>query len=372
MALTNRNSRTPPAEPVDPLDLNALRLDILHKRQALGRVRRNGNGPPVLLASLALLVSQASALRPLRVLRLYALRHGPLMAAGSAYNMFFSIAAMLVAGFALFGLLVSGNTVLRELLVETIAGTTPGLIDTGGGGLATPEQLFSSGEAFGLTLAISTATLVLTSLGWIAGLREGMRGVFDLPPVPVNPVLLKIKDAGTLLVLGVSLLVTTAVGVVSSGALQLVIDLLRLDQRLAGPLTMAAGVLVSLLLDMLVAVILFKVASAIPLSKPVLFQVALLAGTGSTVLRLFSGLLLASVGRNPLLAPFAVILGLFVWFYLLSQVYLLAAAWGAVAERDRRARDQEALDAGRALSLRKRAALLRTGSEEHVPPLPRS
>ena len=38
-----------------------------------------------------------NALYPMRVWNLYARRRGPLLAAGGAYRMFFSIAAMLVA-----------------------------------------------------------------------------------------------------------------------------------------------------------------------------------------------------------------------------------------------------------------------------------
>ena len=56
------------------------------------------------------------------------------------------------------------------------------------------------------------------------------------------------------------------------------------------------------------------------------------------MLRFFSAMLLSGITNNKLLAPFAVILGLFVWFYLLSQVYLLSAAIGAVRSADLRPR----------------------------------
>ena len=60
---------------------------------------------------------------------------------------------------------------------------------------------------------------------------------------------------------------------------------------------------------------------------------------GTTVLQIFSTELLASAGQNPLLAPFAIIIGLLIWFNLVSQVYLLCAAWTVIREADlRRAR----------------------------------
>jgi membrane protein len=52
------------------------------------------------------------------------------------------------------------------------------------------------------------------------------------------------------------------------------------------------------------------------------------------VLQVFSTELLAGAGRNPLLAPFAIIIGLLIWFNLVSQVYLIAAAWAAIREGD--------------------------------------
>ncbi|NKX53214.1 YihY/virulence factor BrkB family protein [Arthrobacter mobilis] len=320
-----------------PLDRQALTLHMLRKRRALLQARRAG-GIRAAAAWFHYLAARFETLRPVRAWRLYDMRHGPLMAAGSAYNMFFSVAAMLVAGFSVFGIIVSGNRQLQKLVVDVVNDSTPGLINTGGGGLATPEQLFSQGGALGVTLAVSLAAMVLTALRWIASLREGMRGVFDLPPLEANPVLVKLKDSGTLLVLAVALVITTAVAAAASTVLDLVVDLLRLDAAVAGPLTRTSGILVMLLLDMLVAVILFRAASGLRMPRPVMFQAALIAGVGSTVLRYFASVLLASVSRNPLLAPFAVILGLFVWFYFLSQLYLLATAWGALGKADAEAR----------------------------------
>ena len=121
------------------------------------------------------------------------------MAAGCAYNLFFSVAAMLLAGFSIFGLVVSGNRELQLAIIRVVDETTPGLINTtgeSGGGLVTPQQLFSQGRAFGVSLVISTVVMIWTSLGWIAGLRTGMRGIFDLPPLNRNIVLVKLKDLG--------------------------------------------------------------------------------------------------------------------------------------------------------------------------------
>ncbi|GAB3548146.1 hypothetical protein GCM10027404_11510 [Arthrobacter tumbae] len=329
-----------------------LKLKVLQARRDLGRTRREkGGGVPVLLATFQYLLARLNAFRPMRAFQLYTSRHGPLMAAGIAYNMFFAIAALLVAGFSITGLIVSGNEELQGLIVQAVDSTTPGLI--GEGGLARPRELFALQSELSLALVISTAIALFTSLRWIGGMREGMRGIFDVPPIETNPILMKLKDLGILLVLAVALAVTTAVGLTVNTVIDLVLQWLGFDSA-ARPLTQIAGTFVTLLLDTLVAVILFRAASSIEMPRAVLFQSAVIAGVGSTVLRTFSTLLLGGVDRNPLLAPFAVILGLFVWFFLLSQVYLLATAWGAIGAADARSARSRARG-GRARSLRQRS-----------------
>ncbi|WP_323960728.1 YihY/virulence factor BrkB family protein [Arthrobacter sp. JZ12] len=336
---TVKKQKQVPETPL-PTDREKLQLRVLQTRGELGRVRREkGGGVPALQATIPYLLARLNAFRPMRAFQLYTNRHGPLMAAGIAYNMFFAIAALLVVGFSIVGLVVSGDTALQGLIVRAVDSTTPGLIDTDGeggvSGFATPEELFSLEASLSIALAVSTVTMLLTALGWIAGLREGMRGIFDLPALQTNLVLQKLKDLGILLVLAVVLVVTTGVGLVANTVIDLVLQWVGLTSA-ARPLTQLAGFVVTLLLDTLVAVILFRTASAIEMPRTVLLQSALIAGIGSTLLRTFSTLLLAGVDRNPLLAPFAVILGLFVWFFLLSQVYLIATAWGAIGAADAR------------------------------------
>ena len=362
-ATGNSGSKT---ETPHPLERQKLKVAELEKRRAFVRARRQGLTGKTLHAAMQYLLAKAHARRVMRVWMLYSMRHGPLMAAGSAYNMFFSVAAMLVAGFSIFGLIASGNRDLQLAVVEVVNDSTPVLINTGDGGLATPEQLFSQSGAFGITLIISTAAMILTSLGWIAGLREGMRGVFGLPPLQGNPVMIKLKDVGTLLLLGVALMLTSAVAGIANTALDLIINLLHFDGGAVVPLTKITAVLVMLLLDMVAAVVLFRIASGVRMPRSIMFQAALIAGIGSTVLRYFASDLLGTVGNNPLLAPFAVILGLFVWFYFLSQVYLLATAWGAIGKADLHAREQSGGRTRGFLSLRRRAQLKQDGNLEHV------
>ncbi len=328
-------------ERIHPLDLGDLKLDEVEKRAAFGRAKRKEAGAGKRLGTFfAYLLAKLNTWYPMRAFNLYARRNGPLMAAGSAYIMFFSIAALLVASFSILGLVVAGNTDLQNRIVELAAKTIPGLIDTGDGGLAKPEQLFRS-SGWGLTLVISIATSLFTALNWINGLRSGIRTIFGVPPQLGNIVLTKGRDFGILLLLGVGLVVTSAIGGASGVALEWVLGVLGLQgSEMARVLTRLTTIVIMLVLDMLVAWVLYRLASGVEFSKRPMLLAIFVAGLGATLLRLFSSMLLGGVTNNPVLAPFAVILGLFIWFYFLSQVYFYAAALGTIGTRDEEKADE--------------------------------
>ncbi|WP_309080458.1 YihY/virulence factor BrkB family protein [Zhihengliuella sp.] len=345
------------------LDRVRLRHDVLRRSTELRRASREGR--PVHQRALALLgwlVAHVQSWLPVRAFTVYGQRRGGLMAAGTAYLMFFSVASMLVAGFAILGLVAAGNQELQDLVVRTVDRSTPGLIGAEENALVTREQLFNAQRGFGWALVISTAVTVFSSLRWIDGLRQGMRGVFGLPHVEVNVALLKLRDLGVLLILGASLIVTSVVGLVAGAALDWTLEMLGVASAVGAFFAQATTILVMLLLDIAVSMILFRLASMISMPRRALLEAALIAGAGATVLRLFSSVLLGGLAGRPIIGSFAVVLGLFVWFYLLSQVYLVATAWGAVVTADAHA-ERAASTGVRALSLRQRAQLKRSADD---------
>jgi membrane protein len=175
---------------------------------------------------------------------------------------------------------------------------------------------------------------VFTSLGWISGIRDGVRGMMQLGPRGMNPVLQILLDVGALVLLGVALVTSAAVSLVFGTAADWVTEQLSLDPALAGPLTTSVTVLVPLLLGWGTALIMFRVAAGLKPARRSLLEGTILAAVGTTVLQIFSTQLLASAGKNPILAPFAIIIGLLIWFNLVSQVYVICAAWVAIREQD--------------------------------------
>ncbi|WP_104117918.1 YihY/virulence factor BrkB family protein [Arthrobacter sp. B1805] len=339
--------RPPQVEQPSPANLPDLQRRVIDAQVRVGRLARTGSGgTELLLARLDLALCRFYTLRPVRVFLLYVERRGPLMAAGLAYRLFFAIAALLVVAFAALGMIIAGDEDLREISVAALDRGVPGLIDMadGEGGLVTSDRLFEATSGLGWAIVVSSAVMLVTSLAWIGGIRQAMRGIFALHPVAIHPVVLWLKDLGTLALLGVIMIVTTGLGVVATNTLGALLAVLHLTS-MSQVLTQGAGLAVMILLDILVAVVLFHSASAIDMPRSVLLQGAVIAGLGTTLLRTFSAQILGSFGNNPLLLSFAVILALFIWFFLLSQVYLLATAWCAIGSADaavRAERDHEA------------------------------
>lgn len=326
--------------PPSPLDRTALASWTESKHSDFTAASASGGPWRKLTTLFPWLTARVAQTFPLRVWNLYTRRRGPLLAAGTAYLMFFSVGAMLVAGFAILGMVAADNEVLRDAVIELVAESTPGLINTGDGGLATPEQLLGTGS-FGMTLLISLVALLVTAMGWINGLREGIRSILGLARDRTNPVLSKVRDGGTLIVLAVALVFTSVLGLLSTAAMDTLSEFLGWGTFLTGAAAQFASIVLMLILDVAVAMIMFSIAARVHMRRRVLLLAALFSGLGATVLRYFSALLLGGITNNALLAPFAVILGLFVWFFLLSQVYLISAAIAAVLAADLRPRRKQ-------------------------------
>ncbi|MDQ0822205.1 membrane protein [Arthrobacter sp. V4I6] len=333
-----RTAQHTPAEPPPPTDLARLKLEVLRKKVDWGKARRSGSGGPAsLLPMVQWLLARLSTFRPIRTFQHYGRQHGPLMSAGIGFRMFFSITGLLATGFALAGLALRGQPALLERVVSSVATSAPGLLKVDGGeGLVDPQDLLNP-DGLGWAASIAAVVTVVTSLGWIGGVRDGIRGVMGLGPRKINPILLKVHDVGTLLLLGVALVISAGASLVFGIAAGWVAEQLSLDPLVAGPLTTSVKIAVPLLLAWATALIMFRLAAGAKLARRSLLEGTILAALGTGMLQIFSAELLAGAGRNPILAPFAIIIGLLIWFNLVSQVYLIAAAWAALREEDLKA-----------------------------------
>ena len=274
--------------------------------------------------------------RPARVWERYNRARGPLMAQGLSYQAIFAVFAALWVAFAIAGFIVRGSPELQQAIVDTLGKAIPGLISTGDGeGAITLDDLFSA-SILGWTGAIAAIGFVATALGWLASGRDAIRAIFGLPGPGTNPVLLKLVDLLTALGLGVALLLSAGMSVASTTALSWLFSLAGIpEQSFLGIAALrVAGIAVTFLVDALLLALLYRVLSGIPVPVRILAPGVAVGAAGFGVLKLLGSALLGGATANPLLASFAVILGLLIWFNLLCQVILIAAAWIAESAAD--------------------------------------
>ncbi|ASN19386.1 YihY/virulence factor BrkB family protein [Arthrobacter sp. YN] len=301
----------------------------------MGPRQARGQGLPQKAgAFFALFLARLNTFRALRSFQHYTRQHGPLLSAGIGFNMFFSVTGLITTGFAVAGIVLGGSPALQDAVIDSVAVAAPGLLQVDGGeGLVDPQSLLNP-SGLGWTAVIAAIVTVFISLGWIASVREGVRGVMILDPLQRNPVLQKLIDAGALLLLGAMLVISAGASLIFGTAADWLIDILKLDEAVAAPIAATVKVVVPFLLNCATAAVLFRIAAGLKLGRRGFLEGVLIAGVGTTVLQLFSTELLARAGNNPLLASFAIIIGLLIWFNLVSQVYLVSASWSAIREAD--------------------------------------
>jgi membrane protein len=283
------------------------------------------------------LIARVNGLFLVRVLRYYAGAQGALLASGLAYQAIFAVFAALWVGFSIAGLIVAGNHQFQQPIIDLLAQSVPGLIKTGGsGGAIDPKVLLNAG-VFGWTGAIALVGVLVTALGWLASARTAIRIIFELPRLKANLVLLKLRDLGVAVGFGIALVVSSALSVAGSAATGLLLDLFGVGSH-----TVAATVLgrvitlaVMFALDAIVIGALFRVLSGVPLPLRRLAGGSIVGALALGVLKVLGGSLLGVSKNNPLLASFAVILGLLIFFNFVCQVILISASWIAVGMKDR-------------------------------------
>jgi membrane protein len=275
--------------------------------------------------------------KPVRVFTYYSGRRGPILASGLAFQGLFAVFAGLWVAFSVAGLVISGNVQLQNAIIDVLNNAIPGLIDTGNGSKgAIDAKLLLSAGVFGVTGAIALVGVLVTALGWLASARDGVRDMFDLPSVKTNFALLKVRDLGLGVALGVLLIISAVLSVAGTSATSFLLALVGIDAKTAVSTVVSRIVTlgVMFLLDSVVLASLYRVLSAIKIPPRRLWAGALLGALGLGILKTAGSALLGGATNNPLIASFAVLAGLLIFFNFVCQVILIAASWIKVGMDD--------------------------------------
>lgn len=276
------------------------------------------------------------SLRPYRVYINFSHSDGNLRAAGMGFQSLFAVFAAVWLGFSVAGVWLSGNNDIYESLVDIINRAIPGLISTPTStGVINSEQL-ESATAFGWSGVVAAVSLLWTAIGWLYYTRQAVRAVFGLSRDTTNYVLQKIRDLFLALGFGLVLIFSALISIISTQAVTLFLQLVGLssDTFWTDALTRFSGLLISVVLNIFTLGAMFRVMARVAIPWRNLFFGVLLGACVLAGLSALGGLLLTGATKNPLLATFAVFVGLLIWFNLVSRVILLSASWIAVGMFD--------------------------------------
>lgn len=278
---------------------------------------------------------------PVRVWRHFLQHNGFLLAAGVSYQALFAIFAAVYVAFAIAGLWLGGSPTAIDAMINLINSYIPGLISPDEGGLFTTEQVteIATGSAslLSITGAIALGTVIWTAIGFVTFARRAVRDIFGIPPDLRSYVLLKARDLIAALVFGVALVLGFAVSAIGTWALGILFSLFgwntASDWYAIG--VRIASIVVSLVLYTAALAALVKFLTGMSLRWRSIWRGAAVGGGALTVLQIGAGWLLVYTPSNPLLATFAIFVGLLLWFRIIGVIILVASAWIAVTAKDR-------------------------------------
>ena len=262
---------------------------------------------------------------------------GGILSAGIAFFGVFSLFPLLVLGFAAAGLVIGGNQQLQDTIVAFATESLPGVIGDGSrddDALVSAQDLLTQAtdtSVLGVSALLGVGALLFTGLGWIGALREGIRGMFAMPVMALDPVRSRLFDLAVLLTLGTLIVASALVSVVTQTFTEELLQLVGLDGSPLGNLVTGGLVfLLGLALNTALFTVLYRVLARSTARYRLIVGGAALAALGIAVLQLLVGAVIGNVGGGFGLTAFVPVLALFIWLNLNARVLLFGAAWVAV------------------------------------------
>ena len=271
--------------------------------------------------------------KPVRALLLYMENHGPMLADSVTYRTLFSVFAGVLLGFSIAGLVLAGNPELLEALIASVNAAIPGLV--GEDGLIDPSAA-AIPLSLTLTTVLSIIGLVGAAIGAIGSLRVAFRALAENLNDDIFFVWVLLRNLLIAIGIGAAFAASAAITFLANAGIGAVADFLGLSE--GNPLsvigTRAVSIVIVFLLDAVAIAVLFRTLSGLKASWRTLIPGAFYGAIGLTVLQQLSSLFVAGAGNNPLLASFASLIALLLWFNLSAQVILIAGAYIITSVRE--------------------------------------
>ena len=267
-----------------------------------------------------------------RVVTRYGRHNAGILASGLAYGLLFAFFAGLWTMLSVMGLVFSNNGDFRIWFFDALGRLVPGLVSGSSDSVISDSALAGIGTTFTVTGLFTLAALVWQVIGWLGSLRAAVRTIIDDPDDEFNAVQSKLMD-GLAVVLVIVLFVLTALATgVSGGVTRRAASLFSAaaGSWWASAVADVIGFLVTLVLNVLLMLLLLLVVCHIHQRRQAVIT-AVLGAVALSVVQMLGARLIGGASSNPLLAPFAAIIGVLLWFNIIAQIFLYSAAF--LAER---------------------------------------
>lgn len=259
---------------------------------------------------------------------------GGVLAAGMSYQALFAVFAGLWLVFSGLGIWLRNRPELLDTLVNQINVLVPGLIGNGPDSLVSVPSLVNA-PAVSIGSAIAGVSLAFIAVLWFTGTRRAIRIIFELEVKDYrNWFLLKLRDVVLAVCFMLAILVSAGLTVVSSNLFDTLIDWIGWDHDswIVGGLGTFARYAAVYVFDALVLMAIFRFLAEIRVPRTHLITGCAIGAGASFLLKIAGAALLDGATSNPLLASFAVFVGLLLWFNFLCRALLLTACWIATGE----------------------------------------
>lgn len=280
---------------------------------------------------IARIIAWALQQRLVRTFLVYSEHRGSMLADSITYRALFSVFAAVLLGFSMAALWLGGNPEAISSLTASLDRVVPGLT-----GVIDPRTI-EAPAAFTVVGIASLVGLVGAAISAIGSLRTALRLLADEFSDDVAFYWVLLRNLALAATLGTLLVAASVASVASSSALGSIAAWAGLDADSAifNWLGRAIGILIVFAIDTLAVVIGFRLLSGVAARSRDLWVGGMLGGAGLVILQEFSGLFVRGATSNPLLASFAALIALLLWFNLSAQVLLLASTYIIVATAER-------------------------------------
>lgn len=273
--------------------------------------------------------------RPYRTFSHFTDVGGNVLTSGMSYQALFAVFAALWVGFGVLGIVLGNNPELLDSLVTQINLLVPGLVAQDGQPGAISLDVLLTTRALDWTSLIAGLTLVWVAMNWFTGTRRSIRLIFGLEVKQYrNALLLKARDLALALAFFVALLVSAGLTVLSSNFVTEILSWFGADPNgwFFGGLGMLVRYGALYLVDVVVLIAMHRFLAEVRVPFWSLLRGCALGGVALLVLKIIGTALLGGASSNPVLATFAVFIGLLLWFNFICRALLLTAAWISVGQ----------------------------------------